>query len=145
MIYIYMPKNKKHNKRNKKKLYDIKQNSAKNIDYSKYFNDEVNEKNKIKNLENKIYKNELEEAETQETTEIEFYETFFATCYIWSDDYSSIVFLAKELARRYGLNALDSLHLACAILGDGDEFVTTEKNSKPIHRVQEITTISISD
>ncbi|CCQ55230.1 type II toxin-antitoxin system VapC family toxin [Crocosphaera watsonii] len=81
----------------------------------------------------------------QQTTEIEFYETFFATCYIWSDDYSSIVFLAKELARRYGLNALDSLHLACAILGDGDEFVTTEKNSKPIHRVQEITTISISD
>ncbi|CCQ66669.1 hypothetical protein CWATWH0402_3776, partial [Crocosphaera watsonii WH 0402] len=41
----------------------------------------------------------------QQTTEIEFYETFFATCYIWSDDYSSIVFLAKELARRYGLNA----------------------------------------
>ena len=67
-----MPKNKKYNKRNKKKLNDIKHNSVKNIDYSKYFNDEVNEKNKIKNLENKIYKNELEEAIKQ--SEKEFYE-----------------------------------------------------------------------
>ena len=67
-----MPKNKKHNKRNKKKLFDIKHNSVKNIDYSKYFNDEVNEKNKIKNLENIIYKNELKEAIKQ--SEKEFYE-----------------------------------------------------------------------
>lgn len=77
--------------------------------------------------------------------EIEFYEGFFASCSFWADDLDSIVQLAQNIAIQYGIGALDALHVACAISVSADELITTEKITKPIHRVREVQVISIAD
>ena len=50
---------------------------------------------------------------------------------------------AIELAAKYDLHTLDGLHIAAAIIGDANEFVTLEKPSKPFFRVNEIKVISL--
>jgi predicted nucleic acid-binding protein len=77
--------------------------------------------------------------------EVEFYEAFFGSCKIWATDLESIVQLAQNLASKYGLSALDALQIASAISVNADEFITTEKITKPLHRVQEIKVISIAE
>jgi predicted nucleic acid-binding protein len=47
----------------------------------------------------------------------------------------AIIAQAKDLASRYGLAAMDALHVAAAIAGGADELVTFEKPSKPFFRV----------
>lgn len=77
--------------------------------------------------------------------EVIFYESFFASCKFWANDLEKIVELAEEIAKKYGLNALDALHIASAISVNADEFITTEKTTKPLHKVTEITVISIAN
>jgi len=81
----------------------------------------------------------------KQTEEISFYETFLASCSLWANDLVSIVQLAKEKASQYGLGALDALHVASAISMEADELITTEKSTKPLHRVREIRIITIAD
>jgi predicted nucleic acid-binding protein len=50
---------------------------------------------------------------------------------------------AYQLACIYGLAAMDTLHVAAALLLKVDELLTTEKPTKPIHRVTGIQIISI--
>lgn len=76
--------------------------------------------------------------------EINFYETFFASCQVWAKEFNIIIKLAENLATKYGLNALDALQVASAISVNSDEFITTEKITKPLHRVTEIKVISIT-
>lgn len=76
--------------------------------------------------------------------EINFYETFFAICQVWAKEFNIIIKLAENLATKYGLNALDALQVASAISVNSDEFITTEKITKPLHRVTEIKVISIT-
>jgi predicted nucleic acid-binding protein len=45
---------------------------------------------------------------------------------------------AEEIAAKYGLAAIDSLHVAAAIKLGAEEFITTEKKDKPLFRVKEI-------
>lgn len=45
---------------------------------------------------------------------------------------------AIKLASNYQLSALDALHVAAAIEGQADEFVTLEKTTKPLCQIQEI-------
>ncbi|HEY9703785.1 MAG TPA: PIN domain-containing protein, partial [Allocoleopsis sp.] len=77
--------------------------------------------------------------------EVNFYETFFAHCQIYANDLDTIVNLAEELAEKYGLNALDALQIASAISVNAEEFITTEKTTKSLHRVIEIKVTSIAD
>jgi len=42
--------------------------------------------------------------------------------------------VARAEAGRYGLAALDALHVAAAFLLRGDELITTEKPGKPMYR-----------
>lgn len=77
--------------------------------------------------------------------EVNFYESFFASCNIWANNLGTIVPLAEELASKYGLNALDALQIASAISVNANEFITTEKTTKPLHRVTEIQVISIAN
>lgn len=77
--------------------------------------------------------------------EVNFYESFFANCQVWANDLDTIVSLAEELASKYRLNALDALQVASAISVNADEFITTEKTTKPLHRVTEIQVISIAN
>lgn len=81
----------------------------------------------------------------KQQNEIEFYEAFFSSCQKWANNLNQIVELAENLASKYGLNALDALQNASAISIDATEFITTEKSTKPLHRVTEIKVISAMD
>lgn len=43
---------------------------------------------------------------------------------------------AAKQAETYGLAAMDALHVAAALTANASELITTEKPSKPIHRVK---------
>ncbi|MDR3171988.1 MAG: PIN domain-containing protein [Treponema sp.] len=47
----------------------------------------------------------------------------------------AIIAKAKELAARYGLAGMDALHIASALEGGADEFITFEKPAKPFFRI----------
>lgn len=79
----------------------------------------------------------------KQVAEVDFYETFFAGCTIWANELEKIVESAQKLASDFGLGAIDALHVAAAISVNSDEFITTEKPSKPMHRVTQIQVISI--
>jgi predicted nucleic acid-binding protein len=70
------------------------------------------------------YKKRLERA---------FYERYFDNA-IWFRDLDKIEAAARAEAAESGLGAMDALHLAAAHLSGADEFVTTEKPEKAIHR-----------
>jgi predicted nucleic acid-binding protein len=77
--------------------------------------------------------------------EVEFYEAFFASVSFWEEDLLGIVKNGNAIARSFGLAAMDSLHVAAALLSGAEELVTTERASKPIHRVRGILITSIHD
>ncbi|NET42544.1 MAG: type II toxin-antitoxin system VapC family toxin [Okeania sp. SIO2B3] len=79
----------------------------------------------------------------QNLAEVNFYETFLTGCTIWANELEKIVESAQKLASDFGLNAIDALHVAAAISVNADELITTEKPSKPMHRVTQIKVISI--
>lgn len=81
----------------------------------------------------------------KQASEVEVYQCFFESCSLWANDLTNIVQLAQDLAAKYGLGALDALHVASAISVQADEFITTEKLTKLLHRVTEIQVISIAD
>jgi len=62
-----------------------------------------------------------------------FYEKYFGGA-IWFRDIERIEALARVEAAKAGLGAMDSLHIAAASLMNAEEFVTTEKPNKAIHR-----------
>jgi predicted nucleic acid-binding protein len=66
--------------------------------------------------------------------EREFYEKFFDRVTLWASFDSDLAKIALIAACDAGLSAIDSLHLAAAYQTRCDEFVTTEKLTKPLHR-----------
>lgn len=69
--------------------------------------------------------------------EAEFYRQYFNTrVRVWVEDYEAILGLARLEATRWGLAAMDALHIAAAHLGSAEEFWTTEGPQKPIYRTQ---------
>ena len=62
-----------------------------------------------------------------------FYEKYFETA-IWFRQVDKIEAAAQTEAAKSGLGAMDALHLAAAHLSQADEFITTEKPNKVIHR-----------
>lgn len=75
------------------------------------------------------------------TDELALYNTFFQGVAEWANP--DITGEALALARTYGLSALDALHVAAALALGAEELITTEKLSKPIHRVTELRVIGI--
>jgi predicted nucleic acid-binding protein len=65
--------------------------------------------------------------------EASFYEQFFRQAE-WMSDLDKIVALAREEATRFGLGAMDTLHLAAAHLAGASEFITTERRTSPLYR-----------
>jgi len=80
----------------------------------------------------------------QQLAEVNFYETFFAGCTYWANELEKTLELAQKLASENGLGAVDALHVAAAISINADELITTEKPSKPMHRITQVQVISIS-
>ena len=50
---------------------------------------------------------------------------------------------AHALAERYGLSAVDALHVAAACRSGAEEFYTSERPGKPMFRVKELKVISL--
>lgn len=48
---------------------------------------------------------------------------------------AAIIDKALDLAGAYGLNGMDALHVASAIIGQADEMVSFEKPTKPFYRI----------
>lgn len=90
---------------------------------------------KLEVLPKAIYNKQQDEAE--------FYETFFGAVSSWAMDVEQVTQDAYHLACTYGLAAMDALHVAAALLLKADDLVTTEKLTKPMHRVTEIQIILI--
>lgn len=76
--------------------------------------------------------------------EVRFYESFFSGVTIWATKLEEIIQTGNRIACAYGLAAIDALHLAAALSVEAEEFVTTEKTTKPMHRIAEIRVISIA-
>lgn len=89
----------------------------------------------LETLPKAIYNKQQEEAE--------FYETFFVAVRCWASDLEQILKTAAHIARTYGLASMDALHIAAALSIGVDEFVTTERTTKPMHRVKEVRIVSI--
>ncbi|HEX3556937.1 MAG TPA: PIN domain-containing protein [Thermoanaerobaculia bacterium] len=70
--------------------------------------------------------------------ERQFYIDFFESVRHWAPVGESLVQEALEVAVKFGLSALDALHVAAALAVGADELITSENPSKPIHRVREI-------
>jgi len=70
--------------------------------------------------------------------EIEFYEACFQCVSIWIEVDQNLVAKAERLASKYGLHAIDALHVAAAVQAGAQEFITTERTTKPLYRVTEL-------
>ncbi|MTJ48698.1 PIN domain-containing protein [Dolichospermum sp. UHCC 0259] len=81
----------------------------------------------------------------QQPEEYQFYEEFFNDVIYWANDLTYIVQEAYKIASRYGLAAMDALHVAAAFSVDAEELITTEKKTKPMHKVVGIKVMSIFD
>ncbi|MBF0135542.1 MAG: PIN domain-containing protein [Magnetococcales bacterium] len=76
--------------------------------------------------------------------EIEFYEQYISLAVRWIPWNTTVVAMAKNLASRYGLSAMDAIHVASAIVGGADELVTGEKFTKPMLKIKELRVISLN-
>ena len=80
---------------------------------------------------------------SRQTEEIEFYKTFFSAVKYWASDLEKVIEDGYTISCQYGLAAMDALHLAAAISVGAEEFITTEKPTKPMYRVTDIKVISL--
>ncbi len=79
----------------------------------------------------------------QQKAEVEFYEAFFASVAVWVTDCNQVTAEAQDVSRRFGLSALDGLHIAAALLAGAAEFVTAERPTSPFSRVTGITVVTV--
>lgn len=79
----------------------------------------------------------------QKSSEVKFYETFFDAVAYWANDINGIIEIAYEQSSKFGVGAMDALHIAAALSVGATEFITNEKLEKSIHRTQSIKVISI--
>jgi predicted nucleic acid-binding protein len=68
----------------------------------------------------------------QKHKERQFYDRFFGSVVAWLDE-ASLIQPAIDLACRFGLGAMDALHLASAMSVNA-EFISAEKPTKPIYQ-----------
>ncbi|WP_414561712.1 MULTISPECIES: type II toxin-antitoxin system VapC family toxin [unclassified Anabaena] len=81
----------------------------------------------------------------RKTAEAEFYESFFSAVTYWANDIEEVIQDAYNIACQHGLAAMDALHIAAALSTGAEEFLTTEKKTKPMFRISSINVISIFD
>lgn len=76
-------------------------------------------------------------------SEAEFYRQYFQAVSRWTTDLNGLVTAAADTAERFGLAAMDALHITAAMDSGAEQFVTVEKRSKPLHRVTGLRVITI--
>jgi predicted nucleic acid-binding protein len=67
-----------------------------------------------------------------------FYRSYFDQVSVWVNPDQVLVEEADDVASRFGLAALDALHVTSALIAGADELVTTERPTRPIHRVSDL-------
>ena len=72
-------------------------------------------------------------------------EFFMDSTIEWAQDLPAMATLALHLVEVYNTSAMDSLHLAAAIVMQANEFVTTEKPGRPMYNVQAIRVRRLED
>lgn len=77
------------------------------------------------------------------TAELAFYNLFFATTARSIPTSEALLRHALEEACKTGIQGLDAIHIACAVFGGAEEFVTSEKINRPIHRTKLVKVVSI--
>jgi predicted nucleic acid-binding protein len=77
-------------------------------------------------------------------TETAFYDAFFTSVREWIDPYKKLIVEAESVGEKFGLNGMDALHIAAALLSQADEFITAERPTSPFSRVQGLSVISIA-
>jgi predicted nucleic acid-binding protein len=75
--------------------------------------------------------------------ELQFYEHHFAEAAACEPLSEELGREAEALAARYGLSGADALQIAAAIRHGVQEFYTSERPTKPLFRVKELTVISL--
>jgi predicted nucleic acid-binding protein len=70
--------------------------------------------------------------------EVAFYEAFFENAILSVEISSTLITKAIDLASKYDLAPCDALHLSAAIEAQVDEFITTEKPTKPFFQVSKL-------
>ena len=76
--------------------------------------------------------------------EIAFYDAFFASVTRWINPYKKLMVEAENVGESFGLNGIDALHIAAALLSRSDEFITAERPTSPFSRVQGLRIVSIA-
>lgn len=71
------------------------------------------------------------------TEEVEFYQLLIGQSEVVPSS-EAMRKLASELGCRYGLGGFDSLLVAAAVVGSATQFLTSEKETKPMHRIREL-------
>lgn len=80
----------------------------------------------------------------QRNNEAEFYQAYFQSVAHHMTDVGCILEMADQEATKFGLGAMDALHVAAAVLGRAEQFITSEKPTKLIHRTKSIQVIALS-
>ena len=75
--------------------------------------------------------------------EAAFYQRFFSSARFWAPSLEQVLGQSLSTAQRWGLNAMDALHVAAAIDVGAAEFVTTELPTTLIHRVTAIRVLGL--
>ncbi|MEG3437234.1 hypothetical protein V0288_08900 [Pannus brasiliensis CCIBt3594] len=76
------------------------------------------------------------------TAEADFYQTYFDAVTYWATDVETLIEAAYQESTRYGLGAMDALHIVAAVSVEAEEFITYEKPGKSIYRTESIRVIS---
>lgn len=77
-------------------------------------------------------------------TETAFYDVYFKSVAKWIDPSKNLIGKAESVGENFGLNGMDALHIAAALLSRSDEFITAERPTSPFSRVQGVAVISLS-
>jgi hypothetical protein len=75
--------------------------------------------------------------------EVEFYNAFFATTTRSVPTSEALLRNAFEEACKTGISGVDAIHISSAVFGGAEEFITSEKTDRPIHRTKLIKVVSI--
>ena len=75
--------------------------------------------------------------------EVDFYNVFFSTTTRSVPTSKALLDYALEEACKTGIHGLDAVHIGCAVFAGAEEFITSEKVARPIHRTKLVKIISI--
>lgn len=76
--------------------------------------------------------------------EEQFYEEFFDRSSIHVPSSDDLLSFAIDEGGKTGISGMDALHVACAVIAQAKELITAERSTKPIHRANGVTVVSVN-